>query len=151
VTRGYRPVVAIGEAQQAAMDRGCLVISVSSPASLPFDFIISDRGRISLVRVRRLRYPRYETADISRSCRKEILRLRSLRLPEEYSRELHVRGPSRHWHRYRINEDSLEELEKENSIADSETAKGWGNHTLSRFSRADLPVSRNPAMNDQTS
>jgi hypothetical protein len=111
VTRGYRPVVAIKEAQQAATERGCLVIGVISPVPLPFDFIISDHDQISLVRVRRLRYALYEVPDIADSCRREIFELRSMRIPEEYSRELQVRGPDRSWHRYRVLTESIEVLD----------------------------------------
>jgi hypothetical protein len=142
VTRGYRPVVAIKEAQQAATDHGCLVIGVSSPIPLPFDFIISDHGRISLVRVRRLRYGLYEVPDIADSCRREIFELRSIRIPEEYSRELHIRGPSRYWRRYRILEDSIEEMQDENPLKNSNGRRGWGNQSLSDFSMVGISSGR---------
>jgi hypothetical protein len=112
VTRGRRPHVSIAEAQQEAMNQGCTVITLSASISLPFDFILSDHGRISLVRVRRLRYPRFEVADIAHFCREEIEALRRPQLPAEISRQLHVRGPGGHWHRYLVLPDSIRELEE---------------------------------------
>jgi len=105
--------VAIGEARQAAASRGCPVLAVSTGGViLPFDFVVYDQGRIILVRVRRLRYSGYEIADVEFSCRKEIEALRTISVGPEISRQLHVRGPDRHWHRYLVLPDSVEELGK---------------------------------------
>ena len=114
MTRGHPPYVAIGEAQSLEASRGCLVLAVSTAGIiLPFDFVIYDQGRISLVRVRRLRYAGYEVADIEVSCRKEIEALRAISVGPEISRQLHVRGPDRNWHRYLVLPDSVEEIGKE--------------------------------------
>ena len=110
MTRGYRPVVAINEAQQEAKGRGCLVTAVSTGSMLPFDFVIYDRGRIRLVRIRRLRYAEYEIADIAFTCREEIAALRAMPVSPDISRELHVRGPERYWHHYRVLQDRIEEV-----------------------------------------
>ena len=56
MTRGYKPLVAIGEAQRRATAWGFMLIGLVTEAQLPFDFIIHDRGSTSLVRVRRLKY-----------------------------------------------------------------------------------------------
>jgi hypothetical protein len=111
MTRGHQPVVAIGEAKRKAKARGFMLIAVETDGQLPFDFVINDRGCISLVRVRRLRYPRYETMDIEKSCAQEIAELRSIPITEEIFRELWVRGPDRHWHRYVVLPGSIELLE----------------------------------------
>jgi hypothetical protein len=93
---------------------GCPVLAASTTGFiLPFDFVIYDQGRISLVRVRRLRYAGYEIADIEVICRKEIEALRAISVGSEISRQLHVRGPDRHWHRYLVLPESVEELGKE--------------------------------------
>jgi len=106
--------MAIGEAQRLAASQGCPVLAVSTAGFiLPFDFVIYDQGRIILVRIRRLRYAGYDVADIEVSCRKEIEALRAITVGPEISRQLHVRGPDRHWHRYLVLPDSVEELGKE--------------------------------------
>ena len=56
MTWGYKPVVAIGEAQRKATTWGFVLITLVTEAKLPFDFVINDRGCTSLVRVRRLKY-----------------------------------------------------------------------------------------------
>ena len=108
MTRGYRPVVAIGEAQRKASAGGLCVITVEAKTRLPFDFVIDDRGSTSLVRVRRLKYAGYGTAGIERTCRQQLAELR--RLPDlgTIASELWVRGPDRSWHRYLVRKDSLE-------------------------------------------
>jgi len=81
-------------------------------AKIPFDFIVRDKDRISLVRIRRLKYASYRIGDITRSCAREIKELRMLKIPEGLFRELWVRGPDRTWHRYRVMPESIELLEE---------------------------------------
>jgi hypothetical protein len=125
MTRGYRPVVAIGEAQRRATAWGFVLIGLVTEAKLPFDFVINDRGRTSLVRVRRLKYSQYGISDILKLCGHEIEELRELRIPDGIYRELWVRDPDRHWHRYLVLAESIEALEndenrqEENDSADS--------------------------------
>jgi len=125
MTRGYKPVVAIGEAQRKAIVWGFVLIGLVTEAKLPFDFVINDRGRTTLVRVRRLKYSSYGIADIMKLCGQEIKELRELRIPDGIYRELWVRGPDRTWHRYLVLAESIEALEndenqqEENDSADS--------------------------------
>ena len=125
MTRGYKPVVAIGEAQRRATAWGFVLIGLVTEAKLPFDFVINDRGRTTLVRVRRLKYSSYGIADIMKLCGQEIKELRELRIPDGIYRELWVRGPDRTWHRYLVLAESIEALEndenqqEENDSADS--------------------------------
>ena len=110
MTRGHPPVVAISEARQRAKACGLMTIALDSLEPHPFDFMIFDWGCVSLVRVRRLRYPGFEIPDIARSCAYEIAELREIPVAEEIHRELDVRGPDRAWHRYLVLPDSLESL-----------------------------------------
>ena len=125
MTRGYKPVVAIGEAQRKAIVWGFVLIGLVTEAKLPFDFVINDRGRTTLVRVRRLKYSSYGIADIMKLCGQEIKELRELWIPDGIYRELWVRGPDRTWHRYLVLAESIEALEndenqqEENDSADS--------------------------------
>ena len=88
MTRGYRPVIAIGEAKKKAQAWGLLVFTLEPGDNLPFHFVICNRECISLVRVRRLKYPGYNVAAIVHSCRNEIEILRALPVTREIFREL---------------------------------------------------------------
>lgn len=123
MTRGHPPLVAIYEAKRKAAVRGFALIEVETDRPLPFDFVISDRGCISLVRVRRLRYPRYEVPDIEESCAREIAELRSIPITEEIFRELWARGPDRHWHRYLVLPESIEVLDDEDGKDEGDNRK----------------------------
>ena len=124
MTRGYKPIVAIGEAQRKATAWGFMLIGLVTEAKLSFDFIISDRGCISLIRIRRLKYSTYGISDILRSCGQEIKELRELRIPEGIYRELWVRGPDRTWHRYLVLADGIESLENEEDRWDVKDSSG---------------------------
>jgi hypothetical protein len=113
MTRGHKPVVAIGEAKRKAAAWGFMLIALVTEAELPFDFVINDRGRTSLVRVRRLKYAGYGISDILRLCGQEIAELRTIPAPDEIYRELWVRGPGRDWHRYLVLKDTIEALEND--------------------------------------
>jgi len=115
MTRGYKPVVAIGEAQRRATAWGFILIGLVTEAKLPIDFVVNNQGRTSLVRVRRLKYSQYGISDILRSCGQEIKELRELRIPDGIYRELWVRGPDRTWHRYLILADGIEVLENDDN------------------------------------
>ncbi|PKL70596.1 MAG: hypothetical protein CVV30_04390 [Methanomicrobiales archaeon HGW-Methanomicrobiales-1] len=128
MTRGYKPVVAIGEARRKAVIWGFMLIELVTKAKLPFDFVICDRECPSLVRIRRLKYSQYGVSDILRSCRQEIGELRALRIPEGIYRELWVRGPDRAWHRYLILDGSIEVLENEESWQDEENEENRQEH-----------------------
>jgi len=111
MTRGHPPLVAIGEAKRKAAAQGFTLIAVETDGQLPFDFVIYDQGCISLVRVRRLRYPRYEIPDIEISCAQEIAELREIPVTGEIFRELWVTGPDRDWHRFLVLPETIEVLE----------------------------------------
>jgi hypothetical protein len=124
MTRGLRPVVAIGEAKRQAAAWGYLVMIIETTGWLPFDFAIDDRGEISRVRVRRLKYADYDPLRIQESCRHEIEELRRLCGVEKIHHELWVRGPEREWHRYLILPDSVEVLNGDIRNADRALDRG---------------------------
>ena len=113
MTRGHRPVVAIAEAKRNAAARGFLVLSIETNSRLPFDFAIDDRGKISRVRVRRLKYADYDPLRIQGSCRHEIEELGLLQDDERIHHELWVRGPDRAWHRYLVLPDAVEVIRED--------------------------------------
>jgi hypothetical protein len=110
MARGKRPVVAIGEAKRRAAAWGFALIEMVIEAGTPVDFAFHDNGKISFVRVRRLRYNAYRVETVRVSCAQEIREFRELVLPEGIDRELWVRGMNREWHRYRIGADTIEEV-----------------------------------------
>jgi len=85
MTRGHPPVVAIAEAMYYAERIGFLVIEVHAPW-LASDFMAISEGKITRVRVRRIRYGHYGLPDIVASCTREILELRSTPIPEDTRR-----------------------------------------------------------------
>jgi hypothetical protein len=124
MTRGHPPYVAIGEAQRRAKARGLLVLAVEPVGELLFHFVTGDQGCISLVRVRRLKYPGYGIAEIEHSCKNDIAALRSLTVTQEIFRELWVRGPDRHWYRYLVQPDWLAIIEDLEEPDDQEQPEG---------------------------
>jgi len=124
MTRGYKPVVAIGEAQRKATVWGFVLIGLVTEAKLPFDFVIHDTGHISLVRVRRLKYSQYGISDILKLCGQEIKELQGLRIPNGIFRELWVRGPDRTWHRYLVLAESIEALENDENRREENNPAG---------------------------
>ncbi len=111
MTRGHPPWVAIGEGMRKAKAQGHLVFALEPAGELPVHFVNVDGDCISVVRVRRLKYPGYTVEDIEESCKKDIAELRSITVTAEIFRELRVRGPDRHWYRYLVLPDSVEVME----------------------------------------
>jgi hypothetical protein len=111
MTRGHRPFTAIQETSRIIAARGAVIIAVSPECGLPFDLVTWEGGVITLIRVRRLKYTGYSVEDIAVSCAREIAELHRVPVMERIYRELHVRGPDRHWHRYLVLPDRLEELD----------------------------------------
>jgi len=124
VTRGHPPHVAIGEAEHKARARGLMVFALEPEGDLPFHFVICDRDCISLVRVRRLKYPGYGVGAIEASCKNDIALLRAIPVTPEIFRELWVRGPDRHWYRYLVLPGSIEVLEDEDDTGDKYRQEG---------------------------
>ena len=108
MTRGRSPLIAIGEAKRTAQAQGLTVCAPELAGDLVFHFVTCEQDRISLVRVRRLKYHGYDTAAIEHSCREDIAMMRALSVPQEIARELWVRGPDRAWHRYCVLPGSIE-------------------------------------------
>jgi len=124
MTRGHKPVVAIGEAQRRATAWGFMLIGLVTELKLPFDFVIRDNDRTSLVRVRRLKYSRFGISDILRSCGQEIKELHELRIPGGICRELWVRGPDRTWHRYLVLADRFDVIENNEGLPEENNTEG---------------------------
>lgn len=138
MTRGHPPYVAIQEAERKAKKRGVMVFAVEPKGDLTFHLVICDRDCISLVRVRRLKYPGYTVAAIETSCKNDIAMLRAIPVTREIFRELWVRGPDRHWYRYLVLPGSLEVLEDEDKP--DENDKKEGGAVPPSFPRFKYPV-----------
>ncbi len=112
MSRGHPPLVAIAEAQQKTTDRGAVIVTVHADHRLPFDFVTWEGSTITLVRVRRIKYAGYSVDDIALSCAREIAELRRIPVTDQIYRELHVRGPDRHWHRYLVLPSAIDVIEE---------------------------------------
>jgi hypothetical protein len=110
MTRGVRPIAGIGEAKRRATAWGFRLVEVVMEDTTPFDFVFCHNGSTILVRVRRLKYNAYRAESIRVSCAQQIRELREPALLEGIGRELWVRGPQRAWHRYRIMQETIEEI-----------------------------------------
>ena len=118
--------MAIGEAMRKVAAQGHLVFSLEPAGELPVHFVTVDGPCISLVRVRRLKYPGYTVAEIGESCKKDIATLRSITVTAEIFRELRVRGPDRHWYRYLVLPDSVEVLDDDDDAPADAGGPGGG-------------------------
>jgi len=124
MTRGHPPYVAIQEAERKAKKRGVMVFALEPEGDLTFHLVICDRDCISLVRVRRLKYPGYTVAEIEASCKNDIALLRAIPVTREIFRELWVRGPDRQWYRYLVLPGSLEVLEDDDEPDENDREEG---------------------------
>jgi hypothetical protein len=98
-----------------------LVGSLLEPAGeLPVHFVTVDGSRVSLVWVRRLKYPGYTVAEIDESCKRDSAELRSITVTAEIFRELRVRGPDRRWYRYLVLPASVVVMEARDDPGDGE-------------------------------
>jgi hypothetical protein len=139
MTRGHPPHVAIGEAERKARAEGVMVFALEPEGDLPFHFVICDRDCISLVRVRRLKYPGYGIAAIEHSCKNDIAALRAVSVTPEIFRKLWVRGPDRHWYRYLVLRDSIEPLENDRRSNECRSNEGES-HEEGSQEPGSLPV-----------
>lgn len=124
MTRGHPPYVAISEAERKAKSRDLMVFSLEPEGELPFHFVICDRDCISLVRIRRLKYPGYTVGEIEHSCKNDIAALRSIPVTQEIFRELWVRGPDRHWYRFLVLPDTLVVIEDDDEPEENDQKDG---------------------------
>ena len=112
MTRGKKPLVAIGEAKRKALAWGFQLIELETKEKLPYDFAFHTEGITTLARVRRLKYAEYRPDQILRTCSQQIEELRETVIMANLAKELWVRGPDRTWHRYRILPEKIEEVKK---------------------------------------
>jgi len=138
-----------------------VVFSLEPAGELPFHFVTVDGPCISLVRVRRLKYPGYTVEEIGESCKKDIAALRSISVTEEIFRELRARGPDRHWYRYLVLPGSVEVLEdreetdkaspvKPNDAVEPVKDTGTGDTMVTRLRPVDIAEPDDPAGGDDT-
>jgi hypothetical protein len=90
MTRGYRSVIAIGEVKQKSAAKGFDLVTLETREKIPVNFVNDDRGCISLIRSRRLKYPHHRIAEIQRNCTLEIREPKTLPVPKEISHEFRL-------------------------------------------------------------
>jgi len=111
LTRGIKPLVAIGEATRNATAGGFMLIGLETDEKLPYDFAFHNKGETTLARVRRLKHADLRSEQILRTCAREIQELREAAIMANLAKELWVRGPDRTGHRYRILPDTIDPVE----------------------------------------
>jgi len=105
------PIKAIAEAQRWAGEQGLMVFALEPEGIFPFHFIVSDKGRVSLVFVRHPKYLDFNINAIDYSCRTAIAQLRALPVSNEIHREIWVRRTASMWYRYRVLTGSIESID----------------------------------------
>ena len=111
LTRGIKPLVAIGEAKRKATAWGFMLIGLETDEKLPYGFAFHNKGETTLNRVRRLKYADFRPEQILRTCARQIQELREAAIMANLAKELWVRGPDRTWHRYRILPETIAPVE----------------------------------------
>nr|WP_321352392.1 hypothetical protein [uncultured Methanoregula sp.] len=111
MTRGIKPLVAIGKAKRKATAWGFMLIGLETDEKLPCDFAFHHKGKNTLARVRRLKYADFRPEQILRTSARQIQELREAAIMANLAKELWVRGPDRTWHRYRILPETIDPVE----------------------------------------
>jgi hypothetical protein len=110
MSRGRRPLNALGEAVEIAGRRGC-VERVSSRRGNAFDFIIiEENGRVVFVKVKRSQTSFTYPLEILHKYLREIASLHRIALTSATAREFWCRAPDGTWQFFLIRHDSVLEI-----------------------------------------
>jgi hypothetical protein len=120
------PERAIAEAQKWAGEQEFMVFALEPLGIFPFHFVISDKGRISLICVRHPRYLDFNVWYIEYSCRAAIRELRALPISQDIPREIWVRRNAQTWYRYLVLPETLEYIDNGNGPDKNDRQDGGG-------------------------
>jgi hypothetical protein len=115
MTRGCRPLKAIVEAEQIALERGAVHMTLSGRTN-PFDLIIFDEKRVVFVRVKRSVAHFTNPLEILYQYRRDAGRLHRVPLTAVTARELWVRTPRGKWQFFLIRHDSIFEVQRDGTV-----------------------------------
>jgi hypothetical protein len=115
MTRGCRPLKAIVEAEQIALERGAVHMTLCGRTN-PFDLIIFDEKRVVFVRVKRSVTHFTDPLEILYQYRRDAGRLHRVPLTAVTARELWVGTPRGKWHFFLIRHDSIFEVQRDGTV-----------------------------------
>lgn len=115
MTRGCRPLKALIEAEQIALERGAVHMTPGGRTN-PFDLIIFEEQRVMFVRVKRSVAHFTDPFEILHQYRRDAGRLHRIPLTAVTARELWVRTPRGKWQFFLIRHDSIFEIQRDGTV-----------------------------------
>jgi len=115
MTRGCRPLKALIEAEQIALERGAVHLTPCGRTN-PFDLIIFEEHRNVFVRVKRSVSYFTDPFEILYQYRRDAGRLHRVPLTAVTARELWVRTPRGKWQFFLIRHDSVLEVQRDGTV-----------------------------------
>jgi hypothetical protein len=115
MTRGCKPLKALIEAEQIALERGAVHLTPCGRTN-PFDLIIFEEHRNVFVRVKRSAAHFTDPLEILYQYRRDAGRLHRIPLTAVTARELWVRTPRGKWQFFLIRHDSIFEVQRDRTI-----------------------------------
>jgi len=115
MTRGRKPLKALVEAEQIALQRGAVYITHSSRTN-PFDLIIFEEHRNVFVRVKRSVTHFANPLEVLNQYRRDIGLIHRVPLTAITARELWVRTPRGDWQFFLIRHDSIVEIQRDGTV-----------------------------------
>jgi hypothetical protein len=115
MTRGCRPLKALIEAEQIALERGAVHMTPCGRTN-PFDLIIFEEQRVVFVRVKRSVAHFIDPFEILHQYRRDAGHLHRIPLTAVTARELWVRTPRGRWQFFLIRHDSIFEVQRDGTV-----------------------------------
>jgi hypothetical protein len=115
MTRGCRPLKALIEAEQIALERGAVHMTPCGRTN-PFDLVIFEEHRTVFVRVKRSVSHFTDPFEILYQYRRDAGRLHRIPLTAVSARELWVRTPRGKWQFFLIRHDSVLEVQRDGTV-----------------------------------
>ena len=115
MTRGCRPLKALIEAEQIALERGAVHMTPCGRTN-PFDLIIFEEKRVVFVRVKRSVAHFTDPFEILHQYRRDAGRLHRIPLTAVTAWELWVRTPRGKWQFFLIRHDSIFEVQRDGTV-----------------------------------
>ncbi len=115
MTRGRKPLIALGEAEVIGRTRGC-VLPTPGRREDHFDLILFLELLTIFIRVKRSVTHISDPKEILAMYQREIIRLRKVSLTGVIARELWVRSPRGSWQFFRILADRIVEIRRDGTI-----------------------------------
>ena len=115
MTRGRKPLIALGEAEVIGRTRGC-VLPTPGRREDHFDLILFTELLTTFIRVKRSTIHISDPQEILVMYRREIIRIWKVSLTTVVARELWVRSPRGSWQFFRILADRIVEIRRDGTI-----------------------------------